>query len=220
MPKTPAETIRFGGAAMVEEFRKDLTHLTWDEVYTRQEERADLIGAWMDALRLGPGDRVLEIGAGPGYVSLALAARVGPEGAVYAVDCSAEALGHLGRRQAERGILHIRRIVADAAAMEPFAPATDAALITMVLHHADDPEKILRNTARSVAPDASIVIGEYHPDGPCSHGPPAEHRLAPETLRAWCEQAGLAVERYRRQTPEHYMLVTRRERRLANRSSA
>ena len=27
---------------------------------------------WMDALRLKSGDRVLEIGAGPGFVSLAL----------------------------------------------------------------------------------------------------------------------------------------------------
>ena len=71
---------------MEEQFRKDLTHPTWVDVYARQEKRAHLVDASMDALCLKPGDRVLEVGAGPGYVSMALAARVGREGMVYAVD--------------------------------------------------------------------------------------------------------------------------------------
>jgi protein-L-isoaspartate O-methyltransferase len=92
---------------MPQAFRKDLTHLTWDEVYARQVSRAGLVGEWMDALHLKLGDRVLEIGAGPGYVSLVLADRVGPAGVIYAVDRSAEALAHLERLQKERGITHI-----------------------------------------------------------------------------------------------------------------
>jgi trans-aconitate methyltransferase len=75
-----------------EPYRKDLSHLTWDEVFARQVRRAALVEDWMDALRLQPGARVLDIGAGPGYVSLVLADRVGPEGLVYAVDRSADAL--------------------------------------------------------------------------------------------------------------------------------
>ena len=103
---------------MQETFQKDLTHLTWDEVYARQVQRAALIGAWMEALRLKKGDRVLEIGSGPGYVSLALAERVGGTGAVYAVDLSAEALAHLARLQKERGVSNIQRFVADAATLK------------------------------------------------------------------------------------------------------
>jgi protein-L-isoaspartate O-methyltransferase len=49
---------------MQESHWKDLTHLTWAEVYARQEKRAHLVDAWMDALRLKPGHRVLEVGAG------------------------------------------------------------------------------------------------------------------------------------------------------------
>jgi protein-L-isoaspartate O-methyltransferase len=71
---------------MQEAFRKDLTHLTWDEVYARQVKRGSLVNDWMEALRLNTGDSVLEIGSGPGYVSLALADRVGPTGMVYSVD--------------------------------------------------------------------------------------------------------------------------------------
>jgi len=128
---------------MPQAFRKDLTHLTWDEVYARQVSRARLVGEWMDALHLKLGDRVLEIGAGPGYVSLVLADRVGPAGVIYAGYRSAEALAHLERLQKERGITHIRRLVADAAALELANLRPDLALITMVLHHAEDPAGIL-----------------------------------------------------------------------------
>ena len=77
---------------MQEAYRKDLTHLTWDEVYARQVKRAVLVGDWMDGLRVKTGDRVLDVGSGPGYVSLVLARRVGNSGVVYAIDRSAEAL--------------------------------------------------------------------------------------------------------------------------------
>lgn len=190
-------------------FQKDLSHLTWDQVYARQATRAELIDAWLDALRLKSGDRVLEVGAGPGFVSFALAERVGPTGIVYALDRSADALAYLKRLQAERGIAQIQPMVADAAAVEPASLSPNKALITMVLHHADDPAGILRNVARCIPRGAPAVIGEFHPEGPCTGGPPREHRLAPEKIQSWCEQAGLAVISLRRQTPEHYMLFTR-----------
>jgi ubiquinone/menaquinone biosynthesis C-methylase UbiE len=191
-------------------FQKDLSHLSWDQVYARQALRAELVSAWMDALHLKAGDRVLEVGAGPGYVSFALAERVGPTGIVYALDRSADALAHLERLQSERCVGQIQRIVADAAQLEPTSVQADSALITMVLHHADDPPGILRNVARCVPPGAPVIIGEFHPEGPCSSGPPREHRLAVKKVRQWCEEAGLTVSDYHRQTLEHYLLAAQR----------
>jgi ubiquinone/menaquinone biosynthesis C-methylase UbiE len=190
-------------------YRKDLGHLGWEQVFARQAQRAGLVDAWIDALDLEAGDRVLDVGAGPGFVSLALAERVGPRGTVYALDRSADALAHLGRLQAGRGVRQIERIAADAAALEPARVQPDAALVTMVLHHADDPAAILQSVARCLPPGAPVVIGEFHPEGPCTSGPPREERLAPETVRAWCAAAGLGVTGYRRQTPEHYALFAR-----------
>jgi ubiquinone/menaquinone biosynthesis C-methylase UbiE len=195
---------------MAEPYRKDLSHLSWAEVYARQEKRAPLAEAWMDALRLKPGDRVLDVGAGPGCVSLALAARVGRGGTVYAVDRSAEALAYLERLQEERGVPQIRRIEADAAAFAPSDLTLDAALVTMVLHHAEDPLGILRSVARLLRPGARAVVGEFDPEGPCEVGPPREHRIAPEQIGAWCEAAGLALVEQRQQSPEHYMVVVQR----------
>jgi ubiquinone/menaquinone biosynthesis C-methylase UbiE len=197
-------------SAVEKPFQKDLSHLSWDQVYARQALRAELVSAWLDALHLKAGDRVLEVGAGPGYVSFSLAERVGPTGIVYALDRSADALAYLERLQTERGVGQIQRIVADAALLEPTSVQVGSALITMVLHHADDPAGILRNVAQCVPHGGPVVIGEFHPEGPCSSGPPREHRLAVEKIRRWCDEAGLAVAGYRRQTPEHYMLVAQR----------
>jgi ubiquinone/menaquinone biosynthesis C-methylase UbiE len=193
-----------------EPFRKNLTHLTWDEVYARQVERAALVGDWMAALRLKRGDRVLEIGSGPGYVSLVLADRVGPTGVIYAVELSAEALAHLERLQKERGVSNIQRLVADASTLESTTLRADAALISMVLHHADDPAGILSNVARLLSPGGRAVIAEFHPDGPCNHGPPQSHRLTPGQIQTWCEAVGLLTLEVRRQSPEHYMVLVQR----------
>ncbi|MBT5947164.1 MAG: methyltransferase domain-containing protein [Nitrospinaceae bacterium] len=199
---------------MTGSYRKDLSHITWAEVYKRQEMRAGLVEEWLEALALQPGDRVLDMGSGPGFVSLVLADRVGVGGVVYAIDRSAEALAYLEGLQRERGIVQIQRITADAAALEPAdLPANlpaDAAMISMVLHHADDPPGILRNVERMIVPGGRVLVAEFHPEGPGEQGPPQEHRIAPERIQAWCQDAGLAVQDYQRQTPESYMILAQR----------
>lgn len=195
---------------MQETYQRDLSHLTWDQVYARQVQRGVLVNDWMDALRLKAGDCVLDVGPGPGFVSFLLAGRVGPAGLVYAVDPSAEALAYLQRLQQERGIQNIKTFVADAATFDLPGVKVDAALIAMVLHHTDDPAGIVRNVARLTKPGGLAVIAEFHPDGPCEHGPPREHRLIARQVQAWCEAAGFSVRDERRQSPEHYMMLVQR----------
>jgi ubiquinone/menaquinone biosynthesis C-methylase UbiE len=187
-----------------------MSHVTWDKVYARQEKRADLAREWLKALRVKPGDRVLDLGSGPGFVSLMIADQVGPEGTVYAVDHAAEALAYLERLQSQRGLLHIRRCVADAATLDLADLRVDSALLAMVLHHTEDPAGILRNMARLLPAGALVVVAEFHPDGPCEVGPPRTSRVRPEQVQVWCETAGFAVVRQERQTPEHYMILIER----------
>ncbi len=195
---------------MEEQYRKDLSDLPLDEVFARQVRRADLIQDWMAALQLQPRARVLDIGAGPGYVSLVLADRVGPGGLVYAVDRSTDALAYLERLQKERGVAQIQRVVADATTLDAGTLHPQSALVTMVLHHADDPPCLLSNVARILPSGALAVVAEFHPEGPCEVGPPQAERLSPELVQAWCEEAGFDVLTYRRQTPEHYMWTVRK----------
>jgi ubiquinone/menaquinone biosynthesis C-methylase UbiE len=195
---------------MQQPFKKDLSHSTWDEVYARQMQRAELVPAWIEALGVKAGDRVLDVGCGPGYVSLILAERVGAGGLVLAVDRSRDALAHLARLQEQRKVSQIRRLAADVGTLEGGELHAGSALISMVLHHADDPAGLLRNVYRLLPPRARAVVAEFHPQGPCEQGAPREFRLAPEQVQAWCEAAGFTVLDYRRQSPEHYMFVVER----------
>ncbi len=194
---------------MEQAFKKDMRNADWDKVYARQMRRAELVPDWMEAIRLKKGDRVLEVGAGPGFLTLLLADRVGSDGLVYAVDSSVDALAYLERRQNERGITHIRRIAADAATLDADLKA-DCALVTMVLHHVNDAAALLRNLHRLLRPGALVVVAEFHPEGPCEYGAPREFRIAPAQVQKWLEAAGFLVVDYRHQTPEHYMVVGQR----------
>jgi ubiquinone/menaquinone biosynthesis C-methylase UbiE len=195
---------------MPEPYRKDMSHRTWEQVYERQRQRADLAGEWMDALRLKAGDSVLDAGSGPGFISFLLAERVGSGGLVYAVDPSAEALAYLRRKQSDRGIANVKMIVADAAKFDLPGVRIDAALVSMMLHHADDPATILRNVARLLKAGGRAVIADYDPEGPCDHGPPRQERLARGQIRSWCDAAALRTLDERQQSPEHYMIVVER----------
>lgn len=192
------------------EFRKDMSHTTWDRVYERQRSRGERLCEWLDALELKPGGRVIDVGCGPGYNSLSAAGRVGPDGLVFALDRSAEALSYLEARQAEQGVSHVVRIEADATDLESLPEPADAALVTMMLHHTDRGPRLLANVRRLLKEGGRAVVAEFHPEGPCDHGPPREHRIDPDTVRGWCQAAGFAELEYRRQTPEHYFLTLRR----------
>ena len=178
-----------------------------ERMWQHQQLREPLIRVWLDALDLHPGDRVLDAGAGPGFVSLQAARRVGEGGWVYAVDTSAEALAFLERMQREQGVLQIERVLADAAAVDLPPQPVDAALVTMMLHHAGDPAAVLRRVADLLATDGRAVVAEFHPDGPCAIGPPREHRLTPGQVEAWAQPAGLHTVRYLRQSDEQYMFL-------------
>lgn len=192
-------------------YQKDLSHITWAEVFERQRQRAELVEQWLDDLLLNQGDAVLDIGCGPGYVSLQAAERVGKTGRVYAVDTSAQALAHLERLKQERGLPQITSIAADARTMDEVAGTVRAVLVTMMLHHADDPAGLIGNVARLLPAGTRAVVAEFHPEGPCLTGPPREHRVSPEQVQAWCTAAGFTVLTYRRQSPEHYMFLLHRD---------
>src|SRR6266446_10678006 len=68
----------------------------------------------LEEARALPGERVLDVGCGPGATALPLAEAVGPGGHVTGIDISEPMLGLLRRRIAERGIANLSTLLADA----------------------------------------------------------------------------------------------------------
>ncbi len=115
---------------------------------------ADL--AWMvEALAPRPSDRAIDLGAGAGHASLALAPHVAR---VDAVDPTPEMLAVAGRLAAERGIGNIVPTEAAAEAL-PFPDATfDLAMSRFSIHHWPDPGRALAEVARVLRPAGRLVI--------------------------------------------------------------
>jgi cyclopropane fatty-acyl-phospholipid synthase-like methyltransferase len=58
----------------------------------------------MDALQIGEGSMVADLGAGGGWFTIRLARRVGPNGKVFAQDIQPEMIGAIQRRVAREGL--------------------------------------------------------------------------------------------------------------------
>ncbi|HEX6502821.1 MAG TPA: methyltransferase domain-containing protein [Terriglobales bacterium] len=83
---------------------------------------------------IGNGECVLDAGCGTGTLAIAAKGRVGPSGAVYAVDASPEMLARAKKKAKKAGVqVLFRNAVAEAL---PFPDAQfDAVFITVMLHH-------------------------------------------------------------------------------------
>jgi ubiquinone/menaquinone biosynthesis C-methylase UbiE len=115
------------------------------------------------ALRLAglrPGMRVLDVGCGPGDVSLLAARLVGPTGTVLGVDAAAGIIEFARSRAAERGVSSVRfeqSSLADLALEEP----VDAVIGRLILMHLPDPVAALRQLAALVRPGGLIAFSEF-----------------------------------------------------------
>jgi SAM-dependent methyltransferase len=116
----------------------------------------------MDALDLKPGERVLDVGCGPGTSTVELARRVGTEGGVVGVDISPGMVAAATRRAAARGATNIRFLAADAQT-DSLGVAFDAAYSRFGVMFFDDPVAAFANIARSLKRDGRLACAVWGP---------------------------------------------------------
>jgi SAM-dependent methyltransferase len=112
--------------------------------------------AFVRALAPQRGERVLDIGAGPGYLAASIADAVGTGGAVCGVDISAPLL-HAARRQCG-GRPQLRFAEGDATRLPADDAAFDAVVCTQVLEYVADADAALAEMHRVVRPGGRVVI--------------------------------------------------------------
>ncbi len=133
----------------------------------------------------GAGPRWLELGAGEGAFTLALADCLGVGGSVVALDRDRRALDRLAEGVAARfpGVT-VRTEIADFRSDLPPGPF-DGVLAANSLHFVDDPLPVLRAAAARLASGGRVVVVEYDADRGNPWVPhPFSARRGAELLRA------------------------------------
>jgi demethylmenaquinone methyltransferase/2-methoxy-6-polyprenyl-1,4-benzoquinol methylase len=97
----------------------------------------------VEALRLRPGDCVLELGCGSGRNFALIEQRIGPDGALFGVDLSPRMLARANRLVRRRGWANVRLTCGDAASFAPPRPV-HAALFSFSYSTMRDRSGILR----------------------------------------------------------------------------
>jgi arsenite methyltransferase len=155
-----------------------------------------------EALGAQPGQRVLDIGCGPGFYVSEIADRVGKSGAVVGVDISAEMLS-LAKRRCE-GHANIAFHEASATALPVDDSSFDAGLSVQVLEHISDVDAALAEMHRVLRPGARLVLWDvdwstvsWHSEDPARMSrvlraweDHVSHPSLPRTLAARLQAAG------------------------------
>jgi ubiquinone/menaquinone biosynthesis C-methylase UbiE len=117
-----------------------------------------------ERMHLQPGQRVLDVGCGPGTDTIPLARYVGPSGQVVGVDYDPEMIAEAEERALRAGVsAWVKHERADATALPFAANYFDACRSERVLPHLLDPAKALSEVARVTKPGGRVVV--FDPDG-------------------------------------------------------
>ena len=140
-------------------------------------------------LGLKPGQTVVDVGAGTGVFSLALAKAVAPNGTAYAVEVEQGLVDHVARKATAEGAGNLRTVLGGFT--DPNLPVTniDVAFIHDVLHHIEDRAAYLKNLARYLNGSARIVVIDFHPERGGHRGQP-ELQVSPEQAAQLMAGAG------------------------------
>lgn len=160
----------------------------------------------MDALQIGEGSVVADLGAGGGWFTVRLARRVGPNGRVYAEDIQQQMIDAITRRVAREELKNVRTVLGTPVDVRLPPASLDAALMVDAYHEVVQPVTLLKNIARALKPTGMIGIVNYKKDGG-GPGPEMEARVDPEKVIADARAAGLELRKRETFLRYQYMLT-------------
>jgi SAM-dependent methyltransferase len=160
----------------------------------------------LDDLKISDGSVVADIAAGGGWFSDRLARRVGPAGIVYAEEIQSTMIQAMSRRIQVENIANIRPVLGTP--VDPGLPpgAVDAVVIVNAFHDIDSPVPLLEHLRTALNRRGLIGVIDFTPGGG-GPGPPAEERVAPETIIAAAEAGKLRLIEQYPVPPFEFLLV-------------
>ena len=176
----------------------------WLERSEREDEEAPDVA--LNVLKIPKGASVADIGAGSGYVTVRLAARVGPTGRVFANDVQPQMLNMLARRLGNSHITNVTLI--EGTLDDPRLPPASVDLVLMVdvYHELSQPQAILRHLRESLKPGGRLVLLEYRKEDPTVPIKP-EHKMSVAEAKMEVEAEGFTLAKVDEALPRQHILI-------------
>ncbi len=145
----------------------------------------------MDALGVKQGSVVADIGAGGGYFTFHLAARVGPAGKVYAEDISDSELERIRKRASDKQLTQIAMILGTPRDPRLPAEALDAVLVVNAYHEFLEYDAMMQAMYRALKPGGLLaIIDAADAPGESRKTYQHRHRLPPQIVREDADRNG------------------------------
>jgi SAM-dependent methyltransferase len=150
---------------------KRTTYAQWQEAAEAWHRWGPTIRSWLgpatermlDLARVGEGDRVLDVAAGAGDQTLAIAERVGVRGRVLATDISPALLEYAASDARARGMTQVTTRVMDGENLELGDERFDVVVSRVGLIYFPDQEKALKGMNRALVPGGRVAALVYGP---------------------------------------------------------
>jgi precorrin-6B methylase 2 len=160
----------------------------------------------IEAMSLRGGEVIADLGAGSGYFTFRLAAKVGSTGKVLAVDIQDEMLETLRQRAAANGTTNVEEV--KAGETDPHLPAggVDLVLMVDVYHELAYPYEVMTRVHVALKPGGRVVFVEYRKED--ASVPIKEvHKMSVEQLTKEMKTVGLARVRTVETLPSQHIVI-------------
>jgi SAM-dependent methyltransferase len=176
----------------------------WLERGERDEEEAPDVA--LNVLKIPKGASVADIGAGSGFMTVRLAARVGPTGRVFANDVQPQMLNILARRLSNSKITNVTLI--EGTFDDPKLPpaSVDLAIMVDVYHELSQPQAMLRHLREALKPGGRLVLLEYRKEDPTVPIKP-EHKMSVAEAKMEVEAEGFTLVKVDEALPRQHILI-------------
>lgn len=202
-PRTPDGIGKYYQGREIADYIRGHGAILWLERRTREREEAP--EKLVEKIDLAPDAVVADIGAGSGYITFRVAARV-PEGRVYAVEIQEEMLEFLERRKKEMGLDQVTPVLGTIEDTNLPENEVDVAILVDAYHEFSHPYEVMTSVVRSLKKGGRVYFVEYRANDPEVPIKPL-HTMTPEQATKEMEAVGLRLKETLTFLPWQYVFV-------------